>query len=474
MLTTSKTRQKTGLFALTVGLTLALWIGSKWLAQDWFDNPFKYVAKAASLSATMLMCWCVILSTRWRWVENWFGGLDKVYQNHKRLGKISFGLIILHPVFLALDELPDPGAFVRDMWFKPFAGDAYLLGQNFGVAAILVMAALIALTLWFRPPYHLWKKTHEWFGLVLLLAVLHILAVNADVASYPLLRVWVYGWLGAALAGFVFIRFLYRFWGPRFPFLVSDIERAGQVLEVTLSPVENRMDFNPSQFIYLVVHKEGISPEPHPYSIACGYNLEGRIKLGIKQLGDHTRSLSLLQKGDPVTVFGPYGHFSRRFLTEHRDCVFIGGGIGITPFLGMWHVALHSEERLEEGQVPFKLRTVHPEILRTWQSPCVSLFYVCRTREEASFDNDIRHEVISSHFHGFEAFEHRGHHYELYVSSEQGRIRAETIQSRIQGGLKDKNVFLCGPSTMVDSLQDQFQALGVDPGQIIVEDFNLL
>ncbi len=474
MQTTSKSHQRTGLFVLTVGLTLIIWIGSKWSAQDWFDNPYKYPAKAASLSATMLMCWCVLLSARWRLLEEWFGGLDKVYQNHKRIGKLAFFLIILHPVFLALDRLPDVGAFLGYMWFVPSQGDAYLLGRNLGVAAILLMIVLVGLTLWIRPPYHLWKKSHEWFGLVLVLALGHILAVDADVAAYPLLRIWVYAWLAAALASFVVIRFLYRFLGPHFSFMVSDIERSGDILEVRLAPTDQKMDFLPSQFVYLVVRKAGISPEPHPYSIACGYNLEGRIKLGIKQVGDHTRSLSRLHKGDPVTLYGPYGRFSRKFLSDHRDCVFIAGGIGITPFLGMWHVALHSEERLEEGRVPTRLQSIHPEILRTWQSPCVSLFYICRTREEASFDNDIRHEVISSQFHGFEAFEHRGHHYELHISSEQGRLRAKDIQARVRGGVEGKNVFLCGPSPMVDSLTAQFRDMGVKSGQIIVEDFNLL
>jgi len=474
MLSTSRTHQKTFFVALSVGLTLIIWIGSKWALQDWFDNPYKYVAKAASLSATMLMCWCVILSTRWRPLEDWFGGLDKVYQIHKRLGKLAFGLIILHPLFLALDRLPNVAAFLEYMWFRPFGDGFTYLGENLGVAAIAAMSALIGLTLWIRPPYHLWKKSHEWFGLVLVLALVHILAVDADVAAYPVLRIWVYGWLAAALAGFVVIRFLYRFLGPHFAFTVSDIERSGEILEVRLAPTDQKMDFLPSQFVYLVVRKAGISPEPHPYSIACGYNLEGRIKLGIKQVGDHTRSLARLQKGDPVTVYGPYGRFSRKFLSDHRDCVFIGGGIGITPFLGMWHVALHSEERLEEGRVPTRLKSIHPEILRTWQSPCVSLFYICRTREEASFDNDIRHEVISSHFHGFEAFEHRGHHYELHISSEQGRFRAKDIQARVRGGVTGKNIFLCGPSPMVDSLRAQFLDMGVEPGQIIVEDFNLL
>jgi predicted ferric reductase len=277
-----------------------------------------------------------------------------------------------------------------------------------------------------------------------------------------------------ALASFMYIRFLYRFWGPAFPYTVSGIARNQDIIEVTLRPRERKMDFKPSQFVYLVIHGERITPEPHPYSIACGYNIDAEIKFGIKQIGDHTRSLDALERGDHATLFGPYGCFSERFLSADRDCVFVGGGIGITPFLGMWHVALHSEERLEEQKVPTRLKDLHPEIIKTWKSPLVSLFYVCNTKEEASLDKDIRQEVIMSHFHGFKAFDDRGHHYELYLSSIQGLITAKYIHHAVRGGVKDKYIFLCGPSPMIVSLISELTDLGVPRNQIIVEDFNLV
>jgi predicted ferric reductase len=400
--------------------------------------------------------------------------LDKVYQVHKRIGRWAFFLILLHPVFLAVDRLPDVPAFLQAMFFLLPEGDRYLWGQNAGVLALLGFAALMALTLWLKIPYHRWKRTHEYFGLILLLVSVHIFLVRADVARYPFLTGWMYGWLGLALCSFVYIRFLYRRWGPRFGYYVSGIERIGDILEVTFAPQAKKMDFRPGQFIYLVVHKEGITLEPHPYSIACGYNLEARLKLGIKQVGDHTRTLDRLNVGDPVTLYGPYGHFGDAFLRADRDCVFIGGGIGITPFIGMWHVALHSEEQYDRSQVPLPIRELHPEILKTWKSPRVSFFYVCRTPDEASFDNDIRNEVILSQFHGFPQLEKRGHHYELYLSSKQGRISAAYIDQQVHGGIPDKYVFLCGPSPMVDEMIRQFKAMGLNRKQIIVEDFNLV
>jgi predicted ferric reductase len=473
MLTISKTRQRIGPIVILVAATLAIWLLSKWFFEDWFDNPYKYIAKTASLTTTVLMCIGIVLSARWRFLESFFGGLDKVYQVHKRLGRLSFFLILFHPVFLAVDRLPDVLAFLRALWLYYPEGDRYLWGQNVGVITFLGFATLMALTLWIRIPYHLWKKTHEYFGLVVVGVLLHVYLVNADVASYPVLTVWLYGWLGLALGSFVFFRFFYRYWGPRFTYRVSQIERVDDILEVIFTPQGRKMDFRPGQFVYLVVRKEGIKPEPHPYSIACGYNLEANLKIGIKKVGDHTRTLERLEVGDPVILYGPYGHFSDAFLRADRDCVFIGAGIGITPFIGMWHVALHSEEQYDKDQVPAPIRELHPEILKSWKSPRVFLFYVCRKVFEASFDNDIRNEVILSKFHGFPQLEERGHHYELYLSSDQGRINAEYIDHQTKGGVTDKYIFLCGPSPMVNALIRQFEYMGVPKSQIIVEDFNL-
>ena len=473
MLTISRHGQKTLFAWILVGIVLSLWIGSKWFEDDWFENPWKYPAKAASLSATSLMCLTVILSTRARILERWFGGLDKMYQAHKHLGRWAFYIICFHPLFLAMDRASEPAEFLR--FFLPREGfSAPALGHTSGVILFALMFLLIALTLWFPPRYHIWKRSHEWFGAVLIIICAHIWWLDADIPAYPLLTAVMGLLLCAALLSFVYIRFLYRFIGPKYRYAVDKVEKIGAILELTFSPLDTKMNFWPSQFVYLVVHKKGISPEPHPYSIACGYNLEARFKLGIKQEGDHTRTLDLLESGDRATVYGPYGCFSRAFLQSRRDCLFIGGGIGITPFLGMWHVALHSEERLPESDVPMELKQMHPEIIRTWKSPRVHLIYVCRNPEDASFDDDIRMEVLTSIHRGFSALEKRGHVYDLYLSGEKGRITGEIIRQMLRRDLLNRDIFLCGPTLMIDDLHAQFREMGVPEKQIHIEDFNLV
>ena len=78
----------------------------------------------------------------------------------------------------------------------------------------------------------------------------------------------------------------------------------------------------------------------HPYTIASTWDAtERRIVFIIKALGDHTSKLhQILKVGDVVTVEGPYGCFN--FKDGKKRQIWVGGGIGITPFIArMKHLA---------------------------------------------------------------------------------------------------------------------------------------
>src|SRR5262249_32935831 len=59
------------------------------------------------------------------------------------------------------------------------------------------------------------------------------------------------------------------------------------------------------------------------------------INLTIKESGDFTRSIGLVQPGDSATVHGPFGRFSHTFHREEQDLVFVAAGVGITPHISM-------------------------------------------------------------------------------------------------------------------------------------------
>ena len=100
--------------------------------------------------------------------------------------------------------------------------------------------------------------------------------------------------------------------------------------------------------------------------------------------------------------------------------------------------------------------------------------YVSNNEGQASFDNDIKNEVILSQSCGFGDLKERGRHYELHPAIRQGLISAAYIDRHVAGGSLNKNIFLCGPSPMMASLMAQFKSLGVRKEQIVIEDFNLV
>lgn len=474
MLTTSRFHLRTWPVWLSVGAMLLLWVTCKWAYQDWFDDGFKYVAKTASLSAMTLMCWCVVLSARFRAVEGLFGGLDKVYQIHKRLGKVLCAVVVLHPFFLAAHRLPDVASFLAYFAPKLSVSDSYALGKDIGTAVLFALFALVGISMRLFMRYDVWKRLHEYLGPVFILAAVHVYLVQADVARYAPLRVAFWAMTLTAAASWAYTRFFYAHFGPRHEYEVELIERVGEIRTITFKPLGKPMNFRASQFVYLVVRKPPITPEPHPYSIASGYSPDGRFKLGIKAVGDHTVSLAHLEPGDRTSVYGPYGRFSEPFFSLGRDCVFIGGGIGITPFIGMWHVALHSEERMRSSEMDRMLRLRHPEISSDWKAPKVALFYLCKNRAEASFDDDILAEIASSPFGGLENARQAGYEYILYESQTHGRFNMDQIEKIIGDEFASRLFFLCGPTPMMEAIGTQLLARGVLPRDIFVEDFNLV
>jgi predicted ferric reductase len=464
--------KRKGLYIILISviLTLCIWIGSKWYYADWFADPYKYVAKYASLTATILFSWSMVLSARLRVIERWFGGLDKVYTAHKWLGIMGFWLVFLHPLFLGLHKLPDLLGFIT--YYAWRSEDTSInIGFNIGIVTLLLLISLILMIRNTKIPYHIWKKSHEFMTLFYLGLMLHALLMTADIAKYPLLGAWMYGWFALALGCGVYIRFLYYQFGPKYRYQISDIETFGDLVEINLRPTSKKMLFKPGQFVFVRFTNPAFKYEYHPYSIACAPNQDGYVKIGIKTLGDDTAHIHELKMDEKVILFGPYGNFGEKFLQARKDVVCVGGGIGITPFLGIWDTALNSDERIKVDEC-YELVDFDEASAMAWKSPRVHLFYTVKTEAEAIFDDNIQRIGIKSKFNGFGDYTTRGHSYTLHDFEEKGFIDANMIE-KTTGNLMDKWFMLCGPKSMTSSLIAQLKAKGVKNSQIICEDYDM-
>jgi predicted ferric reductase len=421
--------------ATSLAITYVLWLAAMAAANDWYESPWIYPAKVGSHGALILMCWAFILATRFRWVERLFGGLDKVYKAHRHIGESAFFLIFLHPVFLAVAHADSVSEFFRYLWFS---GNWV---RNTGLIAIGVFILLVVLSIYAKIAYHRWKRSHDFFGALLVLIVLHAVLSNGEIMQYPVLRVWHGTWVVLALAAYAYIQVFYRRFGPLYDYNVESVEDVGDAItEVRLKPKGRAMRPAPGQFIYVSFDADAVNNEPHPFSISSSPEA-AHLRLSIKRLGDWTQDVVQIKEGKSARVWGPYGHFTKLTLDQPlMPLVMIAGGIGITPFLSF--VASEAFAR-RDGKS--------------------TLVYAIPDRSSAVYLEELR------------ARENALPNLTLHVhySDESGYVDLAYLESVVQQPFIDCLFLVCGPPALMDAIRALLADAGVRARQVTVEDFEI-
>jgi predicted ferric reductase len=396
------------------------------------SQPYRSLSQIISLTGTTLLCLSFVLAGRFRFIENLFGGMDKMYKTHHAVSGIAFVLLINHPILLILQSLPNRAAAMT--YIIPGTNLSY----TFGICALSLMISLLIITLYIDLPYHIWKKTHEYFGLVLILASVHIFLISSDVSRYLPLRFYMLTLIALGLISYLYKRFVYGRFGPRYLYTIADMKKYRDVMELTLSPRSKKMIYTPGQFAFLSVANAAISHEEHPFSIMSNPD-DPYVRFAIKIVGDYTIQVQNVPVGSTIVLTGPFGQFGTGFFAN-KPIICIAGGIGITPFLSL----LSSEANKE-----IKTRPVH-------------LVYTTKTDEDALYQTELSDLV-----------QHNEHvHYTHHVSKLSGRLTASRIEE-LTTDVNNALIFLCGPPRMMEDLVRQFIEKGVKKHNIKYEDFSL-
>lgn len=428
---------------LLILINIIFWIISKAIYNDWFVTPYKYVAKFSSFSATLLMAISLILTTRAKVLEDLFGGLDRVYKAHHMVGRYAFSLILLHPLFLAINSANASSSLSAFFsFFLPRFDSRYNVGHALGIFCLLAFFFLLYLTIQSKISYEVWRKSHSFFGLLFSLIILHILTSGGDIPKYPVFAVWYYSWLVVGLGCYLWTTFCrYRF-GKKYHYHITFLEKAKETYEIVLTPNSNTetLSYRAGQFLYVKFCNNNLPQEWHPYSIAS-FCENGIIKLGIKELGDYTSLLHNLRLMDKVELSGPYGRLSEKMLINPvKECVMIGAGTGITPMISLWE---------------YSLKTKRPAK--------TTLFYLAKDLENATFNDDF---VRLNN-----QYETNKNSYNLHLDHVQGFFNIDILAQNIVN-FDNKFFFLCGPPRLVDMLIVELKNKGVKNTNIIVEDFD--
>lgn len=370
-----------------------------------------------------------VLSTRHRILERFFNGMNRVYVAHHMFGAIAFSLILFHPIMLALKYAIVSST--RDAALFLLSTESGIL---WGTAALLSMMLFLVLTFFISFAYDKWEVTHRFLSISFILASIHTLVIYSDTQISTLLY-----WYMALFIMVGTIPILYRTVAPKLfvpyvEYIVDEVRHVdGKTVEIFMVPAFKPLSYKAGQFIFIGFKNEAIGSESHPFSIVSAPD-EPRLAIAVKTLGDHTGKFKLIEKNMIAKVEGPFGMFTYDTVPG-KDQIWIAGGIGITPFIGMAKSVTNPNYHIK-------------------------IYYCVNEQAEAVFLDEFL--AITEKNPNIETM--------AFCSNDRGHISADALQT-MREDIFSKEIFICGPPVMMHALENQLLEKGVARSHIHTEEF---
>lgn len=401
----------------------------------------EFMMQYSGVLAISAMSIAMVLALRPRWPERRLDGLDKMYRLHKWLGIFALILAVVHWLW---SEAPK-WAIGLGLLARPERGERpeltntieqFLVGlrdpaEGLGEWAFYATVLLIAVALIPLIPYRLFFKTHRYLAVFYLVLVFHSVVLTKF--SYWTSPLGIGLALLLAAGSFAAVVVLFRR-------VAAGRQVTGTIAALRTYPgvrvLEGRIDLQPGwpghqpgQFAFATSDRQ---EGAHPYTIASAWDpANPAITFIIKALGDHTSSLAeTLRIGQEIKIEGPYGCFT--FDDGATRQVWIGGGIGITPFIARMKHLAHARKHAP-GAAP----------------QVIDLFHTTADLDEDALarlaadavDADVRLHVL--------------------IDAKHGKLSGDRIRAEVPDW-RDASFWFCGPVGFGDALRADFAAHGMD------------
>lgn len=280
----------------------------------------------ASLTAGVISLACMaiacILASRWGFIENLFGGLDRVYETHKWLGICALIFAAYHFIFKAKLGVWDTAPILElsKYWTR-------MVRQ----LSFIALGFIVLLSLNRNIPYRVWRWWHKLSGPLFIIVILHWLSFESPIRLNSPAGIWLGLLCTAGVIAAFYKLFLYKLVSPGGTYEIVAIDKGKRTVHLELKPSKRGFRFEAGQFGFLSIMEKGLR-EPHPFSIASANTDDGRIHFIIRALGDYTQKLyEQVRVGMLADVRAPHGRFKRPKNASKE--IWIGAGVGITPFI---------------------------------------------------------------------------------------------------------------------------------------------
>lgn len=404
----------------------------------------------------IMMVMQFVLTARFRRPTAPFG-IDLIYYFHRYLAYTLLAIVLAHPLLLVAK---DPGLLDR---LNPLTAS---WAMRTGMLSLFALLALIATSAWRKRlgiPYDSWRFAH------LLLAVLsvglafgHLGLIDYYSNTFIVSLLWLV--IGISVLLIQLQVRLFRPWAlARKPWTVrSVVPERGDACTLSLQPQGHAgIRFQPGQFAWLSLGHSPFSMQEHPFSIACPPQRDGSVQVTIKALGDFTGAVSTTPIGSTAYVDGPYGVFSCDRHPHAPGYVFIGGGIGVAPLLGML------ESLADRGDSrPHLLFTAHSEWARI---PRREAFEQLTERLALTF------VAVLEKPRGLERSAELGQPQPPVAAwhSEQGWMTRAILERYLPADFREYHYFICGPQAMTQAVESFLHQLRVPLRHIHTELFDM-
>ena len=387
----------------------------------------------------------MVLATRPVFFEPWLGGLDRMYRLHKWLGISALAVAVSHWLWVEMPKwLVGFGWLTRPPKVPLAEPDNALLRQfhalrgvaeGWGEWAFYALALLIALALLKRFPYRRFFQTHRLLPVVYLVLVFHAVVLTKYSSWMQPLGLVQALMMAAGTVAALMVLFGAVGRGRQAVAVVDSVtmHAALDVLEVAVRLKSRWQGHQAGQFAFV---RFDAAEGAHPFTITSPWTGDGHLVFLIKGLGDYTKRLpTLLKTGDLLRVEGPYGQF--RFEGSKPRQIWVGGGIGITPFIArLQQLALRSDGKTID-------------------------FFHCTSKSDASAFASLRATAVAV-----------GVRLHLVVDSVDGRLTADRLCAAVPDW-RDADVWFCGPAGFGQALRRDLLARGLGASDFHQELFEM-
>ena len=320
------------LAGLGLGLTIALQVTT--IKSVDLSGPYEILvtlSRICALVGTYFSVLGIFLVARIPAVERGVGH-DRLVTWHRKLGPYSLFLVGFHVLFVILgyagqDQIP----LYKEIWhlltqftwmWAALAGFVFMISA--GVTSYKKVRAKMS--------YETWWIIHIFTYAAVALSFMHQILNGPMFIGHPLNRAyWIF--LYGAMA---FCMIVWRFGIPigrsfRHNLRVDRVivEGPGVVSVIMRGRNLHKLAAQGGQFFGWRFAAKGHMLASHPFSLSAAPT-EHFVRITVKDLGDHSRSLAFLKPGTRVFVEGPYGAFTAS-RSKSPHVVLVGGGVGITP-----------------------------------------------------------------------------------------------------------------------------------------------